>query len=273
MTVHGVWIDDPAASLRKPAYWNLIAEHGFRTAALMLETSETGFDPKYSLDDLRAARSMAFDRDIEIALTVWCEPNPKWIAEFKKNIGGYLKASGASALENDAEHNWHRERVKGFANLDKAGDALVEAWDAVSADNDVRIEATTFTFHTENSERADIAPHAHRLLPQGYSVRNRSEGVIEIDGAYGPGRMQKLTFDRAKAICAKPGGPRLSCGLAAYDQVWPNVLPEDAMQIAYDAAMAYDPIEIRYWSSKWIFGNRKNGYASRFFKRLVERAK
>jgi hypothetical protein len=82
--------------------------------------------------------------------------------------------------------------------------------------------------------------------------------------------MQKLTMDKAKTVpgVGTPSGPRLSCGLAAYDQVWPGKSGEAAMQAAWDAAMQHNPIEIRYWSSKWVFGSRRNGYASRFLRSL-----
>ena len=40
------------------------------------------------------------------------------------------------------------------------------------------------------------------------------------------------------------------------------------MRVAYDAALQYDPVEVRFWSSKWILGIRSNGYASRFIKSL-----
>ncbi len=262
----GIWIDDPAASLQKPAFWDTIAEHGLSTAAIMLEGVGNGFDPKYSLTDLSRAKTLAHERDIEIALTVWPEPNALYLDQLRTRIGGYISASGASALEFDAESNWLKPKVQGFKNLDVAGDKLVQIFDEIRMLRDVRMEVTTFTMHAENSGKADIAPHADRLLPQAYSVRNRAEGDVAWDGPHGPGAMQVLTLNRAKSI-----GPKLSVGLAAYDQVWPGKKGEDAMQAAWNMALMFEPQEVRFWSSKWVLGVKKNGYASRFLMSLPKR--
>lgn len=89
-------------------------------------------------------------------------------------------------------------------------------------------------------------------------------------GIYGPGGMQRLTLDRALAVpgVGNPNGPIVSCGLAAYDQVWPGKPGEEAMHAAYKAACTFTPFEIRFWSSKWVLGGQMNGYASRFIKSL-----
>lgn len=190
-----------------------------------------------------------------------------------------LEAAGAAGLEFDAEGNWLPAKVKGFANIDKAGDELVKVFERVSVAYDVRTELTTYPFHTENSKTADVAPHADRLLPQAYSVRNRknkdgSNLLIDWNGTYGPVGMQKLTLDRAMQVpgVGTTAGPLISCGLAAYDQSgWPGKTGEQAMRAAYDAACAYEPVEIRFWSAKWIFGilSKKNAYASKFIKSLL----
>lgn len=261
MTRLGMWLDDPASDIKKAPFWNELKRHGITTAAIMLEGVGNGFDPKFTIADLQKIGQLARERDIEIVLTCWPQPNKSYLDEFEAEIGKYLVACGAAGLECDLESNWTTRQVVGFPNLDKAGDYLVAILQRVSAAHDVRIEATTFTGHAENSERADVASHVHRLLPQAYSVRNRTEGEIEWDGRLGPGKMQVLTLDNALKV---PGDQKLSCGLAAYDQVFPGHTGEEAMQVAYEAALKYKPEEIRLWSSKWVIGVKKNGYASRW---------
>ena len=257
----GMWLDDPASDIKKKSFWATLKQHGIHTAAIMLEGLGNGFDPKFSIADLRTIGAHALAFDMEIVLTCWPQPTKKYLDEFAADIGPYLEACGASGLECDLESNWTTRQVAGFANLDKAGDYLVSVLDMIKGKHDVRIEATTFTEHTENSGKADVAPHADRLLPQAYSVRNRSSGVISWDGPYGPGAMQVRTLDRALQV---PGEQKLSCGLAAYDQEWPGKTGEQAMQVAYEAALKYNPVEIRLWSSKWVIGIKRNGYASRW---------
>jgi len=261
MTRLGIWLDDPVTNILKAAYWNELKRLGFSTAALMLEGVGNGFDPKYSIADLEKIGKLARERDIEIVLTCWPQPTVSYLDEFEADIGKYLVACGASGLECDLESNWTTRQVDGFDNLDLAGDRLVEILLGIRTKYDVRIEATTFTEHSENSIRADVASHVDRLLPQAYSVRHRSSGEILWDGPYGPDNMQVRTLDRALQV---PGVQKLSCGLAAYDQVWPGKTGEEAMQRAYEAALRYNPEEIRLWSSKWVLGIKKNGYAARW---------
>lgn len=272
MTNRGLWIDDSPKLISTPAYWDSVKAHGFDTAALMLEGVGNGFDPKYSLGLLEKVRTMAFEREIETVCTVWPEPSLKYMSQLEEKIGRYLEAAGAVALEADLESNWLESKVKGkgFPNLDKAGDALVLGWERIKQKCDVRMELTTFPGHVENAKSADVAPDVDRVYTQAYSVRNRTKGAVQWDTTYAPGKMQVHAMERALKIrgVGDPNGPLICCGLAAYDQTWPGHTPQEAMQIAWDAALKYNPMEIRIWSSKWVLGFRANGYASRFFMSL-----
>ncbi len=273
-TIRGVWIDDSVHDVLQPKFWDTLVAHKFTTGALMLEGLGHGFDPSYSEDMLGKLGALARERDCEFVLTCWPEPKAQYLIDFEAKIGALLTAAGAAALESDLEGNWLPGEVKGFPNIDKAGDELVQVYGDVLGRIDCRAELTTYPFHPENNKSADVAPHVDVLLPQAYSVYKRkvkgADTPQDWDGNYGPGHMQTLTLDKAKLVHGTntPGGPVLSCGLAAYDQVWPGRKGEDAMRVAYDAAMLYAPREIRWWSSKWIFGHLSNGYASRFFKSL-----
>lgn len=272
--LHGVWIDDSPARLLTKEYWLECKHHNFVTAAIMLESTDAGFDPRISEEAIEKIGQLTRDVDIELVLTVWPEPRKDYIDGFAKKIGTYIQKSGASGLEADLEGLWLPNRLKGYSSMDLAGDALVEMFVKLSGAHDVRTEVTTYPYHQENNRTADVAPHVDRVLPQAYSVRNRTKDgknwEVPWDHAYGPSNMQKLTIERAMQIkdFGKTNGPMLSCGLAAYDQEWPGHLGEEALRIAYRTALRYNPLEIRFWSSKWIFGSKKNGYASRFMKSL-----
>lgn len=272
--LHGVWIDDDVRLARTPTFWDQCKSHNFNVAALMLESVGDGFDPRYSVEDVEEMGKLARERDVEIVLTLWPEPRTRYLEELNAKIDSFVSRSGASGLESDLEGLWLPNRVKGYASLDAAGDHLVETLQKISARHDVRTEVTTYPFHAENTRTADVAPHVDRVLPQAYSVRNRDKGgknwEVPWEDTFGPGGMQKLALGKAMQIPAlgKPNGPMLSCGLAAYDQLWPGHLGEEAMRLAYRTALRYNPLEVRFWSSKWVFGARKNGYAARFMKSI-----
>lgn len=257
----GIWLDDPVTDIKKKPYWRELQRHGFDVAAIMLEGVGNGFDPKYSVADLDKIRSLASEVNINIVLTCWPQPDKKYLDEFKDDIAKYVVAAKAVGLEADLESNWVSSKVSGFPNLKAASEYLVAIFDDLRKETGVRIEVTTFTGHAENSSRATVADNADRLLPQAYSVRNRSSGPIAWMDLYGPGEMQEFTLKKALEV---PGEQELACGLAAYDQVWPGKTGEEAMQAAYEAALKFNPVEIRLWSSKWVVGIKRNGYASRW---------
>ncbi len=257
----GMWIDGPAGDIKKVKLWDDLKKHGIQTAAIMMEGTALGFDAKFTVAEMKKIGDMARERDIELVLTLWPDAKKAYLDEIEAELPAYIEASGCAGIEVDLEGNWKQKQVVGFPNLDKAGDRLVEILQAFRTKYDVRIEVTTFPGHAENTNRADVGNHADRLLPQAYSVVNRDVGVIPWEGSrYSPGAMQKYTLDLAKTVGAK----KISCGIAAYDQSFPGHKGEEAMQVAYDAAVAYGVEEVRLWSSKWVLGVKKNGYASRW---------
>lgn len=52
----GVWVDDPVKDTLTGAYWDKLKDHGFSTAALMLEGLGNGFDPTTSPRPWRRSR-------------------------------------------------------------------------------------------------------------------------------------------------------------------------------------------------------------------------
>lgn len=264
MTARGIWVDDPPVLVRTPAFWRSLQEHGLTFASLMIESSASGLDLSYTPEALAALSELAADHGVSLVLTVWPEPKQSYLTVLNAKINGLLDAARAIGLECDLESNWTTKNLAGYPSLDAAGDALVVVLDRVRADHGPRTLVTTFPLHVENSARADVTGHVSIAMPQAYSVRTRSTGEVAWDAPLGPGNAQRLTLDLTKKI----QGPRLGAGLAAYDQTWPGHTPQEAMQIAYDAAMAYDPVMLAWWSSKWVLGVKANGYASRFLKSL-----
>ena len=264
MTTRGAWIDDPPVLVKTPAFWRSFQEHGLTNGALMIESSAAGLDLNYTPEALHALSELAADFGVTLTLTVWPEPKQTYLTLLNAKINGLLDAARATGLECDLESNWTSKNLQGYPSIDAAGDALVQVLDRVSADWGPKTIVTTFPLHVENSSRADVTSHVSMAMPQAYSVRDRSTGPVEWNGKLGPGNCQRLTLDLTKQI----KGPRLGCGLAAYDQVWPGHTGEEAMRIAYTAAMMYEPVALCWWSTKWIFGVKANGYSSRFLKSL-----
>ena len=272
---HALWLDEHPRAVMTTDYLSRFKSMGFRTGAVMLDTVGRGFDPKWSLLEVARLGEMFRANDIELVLTIWPEPRREFIDDLRLKLPAYLKASGTAALEQDAEGNFIKSKLRGYSSLKEASDAIAVIMKDFARTHDVRNEVTTFTMHAENSEDAVLSDDADRILAQGYSVRNRSMNgkpfLVPWDHQCGPGRMQRTTFDRSKRIPQRNGKPSIACGLAAYDQEWPGHKGEEAMQVAYEAALAYEPKEVRWWSSKWVIGHLARPYAQRFFESLASK--
>lgn len=271
---HGLWIDDLPRVVMTNAYLDRFQALGFSVAAVMLETVTPGFDPKFKEDDLGRLGEMLRGRDIELVLTYWPEPRVAYMAQLAEKLPRFVRRSGAAAIEGDHESNWIGKKLVGYRSVQEASESLVLVHREIQKVLDVRTELTTFTFHAELGAGATVADDVDRVLGQGYSVRHRKDAKgkpfdVPWDHQFGPGKMQTLTFDRALQIPKKGGKPAISAGLAAYDQSWPGHRPEEAMRIAYETALRYQPAEVRWWSSKWVIGLHRQAYATRFFAELA----
>lgn len=280
--LHGVWVDDTRMP-KDPAVMDEMREHGIASIALMLEGQNEAWNPWWDREEIELVLKLAAERDMVVAITDWPRPTKKWIDDMFEYLHPWF-ADGLQlvATESDLEHNWGSDDLDGsFADLDAAGDYLVEKKMELVRLNGARFEVTTFTSHTENGRGADVAPHADRIFGQAYSVRNRNKknpetGRYDVPWAvpwshtYGPGQMQKHTLDRSLQVPGiDDGRPELGAGLAAYDQKWPGRSPEEAMRVAYDAALLYNPPEVRWWSFKWLFGKKATGYGRKFLKSIM----
>jgi hypothetical protein len=96
----------------------------------------------------------------------------------------------------------------------------------------------------------------------------QASGGLVADGKVGPATYAAM---KEQWECRPPPeapSVEVGCGLAAYDQAFPGHTPEEAMQVAYDRAVAEGATEIRFWSSEWLIdetlpngGNKGNLYS------------
>ena len=269
MTTIGLWVDDHWRTVLKDEYFNELKDLGISTIAIMINELRPGWFPEWGYRQIERACQMAIDRDIEVVLTTWPVPYRATLDVMARFMDEAL-SYGASGWEVDLEGNWKELTVRGGWSLEDASKYLVALMQIASMKHDIRLEVTTFPLHRENSSRALVAPHVDRILPQAYSVRHHSGRIIDWDDRYGPGQMQRMTLSRSRNVLGVvEGRVNLSCGLAAWDQKWTLRTEQDAMQRAYDEAMKYDPVEIRYWSSKWVIGANRRDYPGAFFGRIT----
>lgn len=273
----GLWIDDPPRTVLNEGYFRSLVDCNIDTIAIMIDRSDRQWRSTWSEKQIDKVLRLAEDPAIEVVLTTWPYPDKEQIDEMAHGIGKLMYLGPVSAWESDLEFNWKANQVRGFKRagkksaLDLAGDYFVDKVRETCAVFNARFEMTSFTQHTENGSKADVAPHCDRLLVQAYSVRKRPGMIKKIpwDHTYGPGRMQAFTLDRTLTIPGvEDGKPELGCGLAAWSQRWQDHDPSEAMERALFVAMSYPLIDVRWWSSKHVIGRKRNPYAAKFLESL-----
>ena len=272
----GLWGDNPRKEILTEEFFEILRdEMKFDLLAVMIDRHDKDPTFQYKPKHVEQLLKLADPGSIEIVLTTWPYPDKKQIDKQCSQMRTLMKVGPVAGWEVDLEFNWKPHLVQGFHNLDEAGDYLVEKTKEIVQIQDARFEMTSFTQHVENSSRADVGPEADRLLVQAYSVNYRNNKMIGFNDMFGPGRMQKFTLDRTMTI---PGiktekGPRLGVGLAAWRQRFAGYNPSEAMRVALQTTLMYQPIDIRWWSSKHIISidpkrRRANPYALDFLKTL-----
>ncbi|MFH1833583.1 MAG: hypothetical protein ABH877_01045 [bacterium] len=256
----GLWIDCPPHRVATSYYWDQLAALGVSTAAIMVETSDRGWTPCYGSHQIRLCCDLAIERDIEVVLTCWPEPDPVMLAAAMDALDHWAEL-GPVGLEVDLEGQWLATRLRGYPTMAAAAADLVAGLHAIRERRDVRIELTTPTGHGECGPHALVSPHVDRVIPQLYSTRRDwRQRLVEWTGPMGPGRRQREGLRRVMQIpgLGKDYGPKLSIGLAGWDQKWPGHTVVEALELAWDEAVAASPAEARFWSSKWIVGAKSD---------------
>ncbi len=258
----GIWVDDAASRVLDEAYLDRVASLDIATAALMVNRANTSRDqPDWDLrwkeeQFVAAARGLSA-RGIHVIFTAWPRPRRAAIDTLCATVGRLLRKCRGAGFEIDAEGNWKASFLTDFANLDEAGQYLGERMRRASPEG-TRLELTTYPYHEELAEAPTVAQYMDVVVPQAYSVAGaRKPGWGE---RLGPGSMQETAIELGRRV----PGTQLVVGLAAYSQQYPGHLAADAMQLALDTVGDEGIEEVRYWSSKWILGQRANGYAAGF---------
>ena len=202
----GAWIDDPVSAAKKPAFAERLAERHITRAALMINksntrTSDVPWALRWGRDDLQAVADLYREHGIECAATCWPRPSKSQIDAMCEDMEWILPLIGSHIFEVDTEGNWKSSFLDGFRSMTDASDYLASRMRELVGD-DGELELTTYTYHTENSSKAVLAPLMDRLLPQAYSVRHRSNETVEWDDSLGPGRHQTLAVNRARQAAA-----------------------------------------------------------------------
>jgi hypothetical protein len=268
----GCWIDDSPNIVVQKKYFDELQRIGIGSVAVMINKSTTPLRAKtwslnWNTSQLAKLGLLAKARDIEVVLTTWPLPTKASLDAMKADMPGFMQAAQAVAFEVDTESNWTVKRLnkKDFPTLDDAAKAFAAMMRA-SIPAKGRLELTTFAEHGENGVKATLAPLVDRLLPQAYSVSKQPGGQL-VDWSksrYSPGKMQDFTLGRTATVPGAGSQLEVGCGLAAYGQRWKGHTEAEAMELAFRRAVAHGCAEIRFWSSKWILGAKKNGYAASF---------
>jgi len=278
-----LWIDEPRRVVLQESYFRELNEQGIDAIAIMIDESDREWKSIWKLSDIDKALRLSDTYAIEVILTIWPYPVREWMKQAFLDLKMMCELGPIAAIEADLEFNWKSKYVDGYPTvagqiswLDMAGDEYVNRLNELSEEFQIRKEMTTFTSHTENGRAAIVAPHMDCLLVQAYATRHRPVGRgkrvrIDWDHVYGPGHMQKYTFDRTMLVSGVDDGKvEVGYGHAMWDQRWPKHYPVEAMMKSLNAAIEH-PIginRIRCWSSKW---RKRNAYASKFLEILQER--
>lgn len=277
-----LWIDEPKHKVLNEGYFRELQEQGIDSIAIMIDESNRKWESKWSLKDLEKVFYLADPYAIEVILTIWPYPSITWMKLAFLDLHAMCEFGPVSAIEADLEFNWRTRYVEGImsipsgmSRLEVAGREYVNRLNELAAEYQIRKEMTTFTSHMENGRAAIVAPHMDCLLVQAYATRSRpgdSGKQIKIpwNHVYGPGNMQKYTFDRTMLV---PGVAdkivEVGYGHALWNQHWPGHTPLEAMIKSLNAALSH-PVgitKVRCWSSKWRY---RNTYASKFLMLLQE---
>lgn len=280
-----LWIDQPKSMVINDGYFRTLRDMSVKSASIMIDPATKAWDPQWSPKDIERLLSIADRFGVEIVLTTWPFPDKALLDKMAHDMMILVNGIGIiGGWEVDVEFNWKTKYINGFSAavingvrrsaIDLAGDYLVKIMQEVTTNNyqvapgTVRMELTSFAEHVENGRAADVAPHMDLLKVQAYSIRKRNlpDGtpwLVPWDHTYGPGHMQKFTFDKTMMIPKIPGRaglPKIGYGMPLWFQQWPGHTPFEAMNKALNVALKYDIVCMCGWSSKQIF-NTTNTYA------------
>jgi len=281
----GLWVDLPRRMVLTPDFFRWFAETlRFDLMSIMIDDADPAVEFSWTEKDVERALKMADPYAIEIALTTWPYPDVNLLRLMEQKMDALLGVGPVGEWETDQEFNWQEDDVNGFANLDKAGDALVDIKGRLCDKHGCRNTMTTFTYHRENSPKADTAQHMDRVMVQAYATDERDGKPVTWDHRFGPGRMQTLTLNRTMKVPGVAAGVvELGVGHAAWNQdgfrrrvdgEWVVMPANDAMVASFEASLHYKPVAHNWWSAKFCYPQSRRflSYAETFLVGLREAA-
>jgi len=261
-----LWVDDPIKVVLKDNYIKQLRDLDFSTISIMSNYSVRPYSLIWDIKNIEKLVNNCIKNDIETSVTLWVKPNINRIDNLINNYIKQLYETGISAIEFDLEHLWKEKHLYGYNNLGQAArDLNWKLEEAREVYHDIRIDVTTHPWHKEATEDCSMTLFADRLYLQAY-------GLSEIRGKTtpwekGPGYMQHFAINKADWL---PEHVKLCLGLPTWNQVWRQHTPYEALKKAYDTCLHNNIPIVRYWSSKFVVGVRKNDYAYNFFKDLCK---
>jgi hypothetical protein len=198
----GAWIDDPIRDAGTEVFARRLASMHITRAAIMINKSNTlpsqvPWALRWDREELERVSRLYQAQGIECVGTCWPRPSKSMIDAMCDDMAWILPVLESNVFEVDTEGNWKPKFLEGFRSMQEASEYLAGRMrELVGPDG--KTELTTYTYHTENSKNAKLAPLMDRLLPQAYSVRHRSNGAVEWSSSLGPGKHQTLAINRAR---------------------------------------------------------------------------
>ena len=270
----GVWWDINSKNTFKHInnHLNTLLETGITDVYIFIN-SVSDLEFKYSNGwtpkNIKKFADVLKQNGIDVSITLWVFPIEDYINQVIKEISQLANYVKPRTIEFDVEGNWSTKYLSGFESLENAAYYLITQLTAKLNDVDkINIAGTTHT--------GRINPTFMRFVDEAniqcYSVwGSKKIREYNIGGIYGPGKRQALGFRKMKDRVSDK--QKISFGLAAWAQKFPQVEPEEAMDMAVVECMNYYPYvsEIRYWSYKWIGGHDGDGgkgYAINYLKAL-----
>lgn len=255
---HGVWWDH-TAGLTSAGAAALLHQCGVDQVCVMLDrVPEPPYQPrphwKHSLGTLREIHAACAAEGLGVEATVWPLPRREHTRALVSELGPRLDALAPMRLQLDAEGNWEARDVQGYGSLRAAAEELAHDLEPYG----LPLAVTSFPYHESFGRRPSFEGLVAAEIPQAYSRDAREDPDHpdhQVGGRFGPGEMQKLAAERARAVDPAP----LELGLAAWDQVGLYATPHEAMRVAYEAAVDVGAQRVWWWSLKHL---ARNSYAA-----------
>jgi hypothetical protein len=265
-TRFAVWVDDHPRMVCTPEYFDRAVEIGYDQLRIMVDSSDSSWDKRFSLDQLEEVCKLAVvERDLSIVVVHWPVPHLETIEDMIDDLSEMIAASGASAISAEIEGLMmeHVARDLGWNILD-AKKYLFDMMLELKDKHDITAEITTHPSHPEAMEPDDnrpsrgfLASRVDRVMWQIYATRHDwKKNLVPWGGRYGPiGR--KSDVDRLTDLSIRYG-KRPCFGTAAWDQKWPGHTVEEALEVSSSILLEKNPDIVSDWMSGNTIGRFRN---------------